>query len=269
MAALIAINGAKKPGILKRAAKLFPFRGRKRVTPHLNRNREIFVARDGILSGGRVNRTRIYAAQLAALGIEQISIAENTSARSLLDRIAREKAIPQSEAVTVADISTPEGQVAYVLHPLSNPFESTMIFNKADKGVRETIFNELSSEKRVRYVTGSFITYKLDLIALLTREEVTSAAEQMVKKLDNTWQSYGRDYITILKWLGEDKNPKVAERIRAFEQRREEIKERQRALAEAQAKQRSKGPEDDNNDDGPPEDGGTPPYLAGIPGTFK
>jgi|GEM_PF-3318964 len=266
MAALIAINGAKKPGILKRAAKLLPFRGRKKVTPYLAQNREIFVARGGIFSEGRVKRTRIYAAQLAALKIQQISVAENTNARSLLDRIAREKSVPQSEAVTVADISTPAGQIAYVLHPLSNPFESTTIFNRADKEVREEIFNRLPSDKKIRYVTGSFINYKIDIIALLTPQEKAKAVEQMVKKLDNTWESYGKYYITVLTWLGADKDPKVAERIKAFEQRREEIAEKQKALAEARARQAEI--ESDNDDEGPPDEGGTPPYIAGIPGAY-
>jgi hypothetical protein len=268
MSVLIAINSTKKVGILPKIAKLFPFRGVKKVTRPLSQNGNIFVEKGRILSKGRpIPWTRFHAAQLRALQIEQINISENANARSLLDRMAKEKAIPESDLITVADLSTREGRIAYVLHPQSHPYTRTRIFNRAVREIREEIFNQLPSKDRIGYVLGTSIYFKGDLIPLLTPEEKDQATKQVVEKLDKTAEEHGKDHIKMLTWLGKNKEPEIAERIQAYTQRHQELMAQRIKDEIARTKAKSEEIKSDEDDE-PPEDGGTPQNIAGIPGAW-
>ena len=188
--------------------------------------------------------------------------------RSLLDKIAKEKAIPENDLITVADLSTPEGQITYVLHPLAHPFTRTQIFNRAVKEIREKIFTQLSSKERIGYVVGTAIRFKGDLIPLLTSEEKNQAAKEIVDKLNKTAEEHGKDHVKMLTWLGKNKEPEIAERIQAYTERHKELMAQRLKDKIARTEAKSKEINSDE-DDKPPEDGGTPPYLAGIPGTYK
>ena len=267
MSILIAINSTNKVGILPRIAKLLPFRGRKKVNRPLSQNGNIFVEKGRILSKGRpIPRTRLHAAQLRALQIQEINVSKNAKVRSLLDRMAKGKAIPESDLITVADLSTREGQIAYVLHPQSHPYTRTRIFNRAVRDMREEIFGQLSSQERIGYVLGTSIHFKGDLISLLTPAEKDQAAKEVVEKLDKTSEKKGKDLIKMLTWLGKNKEPEIAERIQAYNKRHQELLAER--IKNEVARKKSEAIKTDPDDE-PPEDGGTPPYLAGIPGTYK
>lgn len=202
MPILITTNSGVNPGLKSRIAVRFPFIDMARVAPHLAIHGRISVQPDGIHADQPIAKTRIFAAQLAALGVHEIRITPDVIALYLLTKIAQTKELPSWETVTVVDIATNEGIIAYATNEQLGIDDLLVAINQAPKSIKTTIFSHLLSKDRIALIVRHDTINKALLVPELISAEREVAISRLIALLPEAPRTRGFRYIAALRLLG-------------------------------------------------------------------